>query len=363
MTGSSCDYFARDYFNARARFLDRAKQRGARTARFVVAATGPSNELLSIDTAYLGAARPQQLLIVTSGTHGAEGFAGSAIQQRWLDVSDLALPGDAGVLLVHAVNPFGFAWIRRTNENNVDLNRNALERFPGPANPAYAQLNRWLNPTSTGLDFFWPMALGQLLRMGLAHLKQAIAGGQYDHPRGIFYGGNEPQESITHLQSILSASDFSDVERVLSVDIHTGLGRYATYKVLVDFPEGSPPFRKLEQWYGTDYVNGSRPEKSVSYQVSGGITGLVERCFPAANVFPSVLEFGTVPLPAMIARLRDENRAYFHCPRNSREYERARMRLLAAFCPTDPGWRNRILEQGVRVLRQAQRALADPLGA
>jgi hypothetical protein len=32
-------------------------------------------------------------------------------------------------VLVHALNPFGFAMLRRWNEEGVDLNRNALFRL------------------------------------------------------------------------------------------------------------------------------------------------------------------------------------------------------------------------------------------
>ena len=53
-------------------------------------------------------------------------------------------------VLLHALNPYGFAWLRRVNEHNVDLNRNFL--LPGEAyrgSPAgYAALDPLLNPKS-----------------------------------------------------------------------------------------------------------------------------------------------------------------------------------------------------------------------
>ena len=54
----------------------------------------------------------KKLLIHISGTHGVEGFAGSAIQSALMD-SDAVRDGEApSVMLVHALNPYGFAFVR-----------------------------------------------------------------------------------------------------------------------------------------------------------------------------------------------------------------------------------------------------------
>ena len=48
-----------------------------------------------------------------------------SLQLALLDAPPAPGPGDA-LVLVHVLNPYGMAWLRRTNENNVDLNRNFL---------------------------------------------------------------------------------------------------------------------------------------------------------------------------------------------------------------------------------------------
>src|SRR5213592_2819131 len=80
---------------------------------------------ISIDTAWFGTANPHRVLLHSSGLHGVEGFAGSAIQLQLLN-SLPSLPQDAALIVVHVLNPYGMAWLRRFNENNVDLNRNFL---------------------------------------------------------------------------------------------------------------------------------------------------------------------------------------------------------------------------------------------
>ena len=44
---------------------------------------------------------------------------------------------DLAVMMVHAINPYGFAWLRRTTEEGVDLNRNRT-----PIHPIFIILQR-----------------------------------------------------------------------------------------------------------------------------------------------------------------------------------------------------------------------------
>ena len=137
------------YARARAGFLQAAEGRGLRTVSHPIDARSERGEELSIDVAYLGPESPRSVIAVSSGLHGAEGFAGSAIQHQLLDtqLDGLELAPDCGLLLVHALNPYGFAVVRRVNESNVDLNRNFLRHPEGHvSNPGYEELYDAINP-------------------------------------------------------------------------------------------------------------------------------------------------------------------------------------------------------------------------
>lgn len=355
------DVIPSDYFDGRRRFLAGARLLNAWLQAYPISAPGPQGESLTIDTAYVGAGTPRHLLVVSSGTHGVEGPAGTALQLAYMKQLGARVRNAKGVgaLLVHAVNPYGYACGRRTNEHNVDLNRNALETFPGPPNPAYARLNAWLNPPSPprAVDFFWVHGLGHLLRHGPATIKQAIAGGQYEFPKGIFYGGAGAAESTRRFGEILGDPTFHSVERVIYLDVHTGLGRHGDYKMLVDFAPRSDEFRQMQQWFGARYVQDNRPRRSIAYRVSGGLNGFVARAFPRAAVYPAVLEFGTYPLARIVSVLRTENRAHFYGHRDAARSRRAGAALRATFFPQAPTWRTALVKHGLRVLRQAQTAL------
>lgn len=354
------EYFSADYFAAREQFLTGAQACGAHIASYPLLARGPDNTALTIDTAYLGAPAPRRLLVVTSGTHGIEGFAGSAMQRRLLDtVNVAALAGSAcGLLLIHSLNPYGFAWRRRVNEHNVDLNRNGLEQFPGPANAGYALLNAWLNPQSPPRrDGFLARAAWLSMRHGVGTLKQAIAGGQYAWPRGIFFGGERREESTQRLLEILRSAPLPAAEFILWLDIHTGLGRYGRYKLLTDWPADHAAADAMRQWFGAANVSGNRPDASVAYRVSGGLTELAARTLGTGRLYGAVLEIGTYSVVRMLSTLRDENRAHFYSESAAPQARRAQRAISEMFCPRDRRWRQRVVAHGDAIFSQAQAAL------
>ena len=115
--------FSGNFVQARQRFLAAAGDCGIATLAFPISAQGAQGEDLSMDVAVVGDKDPQNIILLTSGIHGVEGFLGSAVQTAWLQkVGSNQMPlGRTAVVLVHALNPYGFSWIRRANENNVDL--------------------------------------------------------------------------------------------------------------------------------------------------------------------------------------------------------------------------------------------------
>src|SRR4051812_38402055 len=109
----STRFFPESFAQGRDRFREAAQSAGARISSHINPAKGPSGETLSTDTAWFGPSDASRLLLCMAGTHGAEGFCGSGIQTGWLESGLMArLPADTAVLLIHAINPYGFAWVR-----------------------------------------------------------------------------------------------------------------------------------------------------------------------------------------------------------------------------------------------------------
>jgi hypothetical protein len=352
------DFFSPTYTTARQRFRETAKAAGARLDELPLDARGPHGEHLAIDIAWFGAEYPQCVLVHSSGLHGVEGFAGSAIQLQLL-AAPPSLPTDVSVAFLHVVNPYGMAWLRRFNENNVDLNRNFLaadQPFRGAAE-AYRKLNGLLNPATPphALDLFLPRAAYCIARYGFQKLKQAVAEGQYEFPQGLFFGGRQ-QEQATTLVLDWFRRRLAAAKRIFAIDVHAGLGAKGQDTLLTHHDAASPKGQELRRRFG-DRVQ-SWHSSGMAYSIRGGFLDALERELARAAVNGVYQEFGTYKPLRVLHALREENRWHHWGDPRRLDYP-AKRRLIEAFCPRDQAWRTRVVERGEALFRLALAELME----
>ena len=327
------------YGAARAGFLATAANVGARVSSFVHPLTGLREEELAVDVAELGPDDAEPVVLIVSGTHGVEGYCGSALQHQWLGHWSGGRPRATRVVLVHALNPYGFSWQRRVNEDNVDLNRNFVDwTQPVPANAGYDQIADLLVPTEwTGDEQqrTTDALLGLADEWGFPKLQEAITGGQYAHPTGVFYGGTEPVWSHRWLRS-WCAEQLGAARQVDIIDLHTGLGPWGVGELIASAGSGDPLYERAKAlWPDTrSMIDGD----SVSAVLAGDWLAVADQLAPQAEVTPICIEYGTVdPITALQALRAD---AWLHCyggPQGD-EAPAIRNQMLTAFADDDPKW-------------------------
>ncbi len=296
--------FSSSYAQARARFVAASEAKKARLRQFTNPnAQGPNNETLTLDTAWFGPEDAKSVLLNTCGTHGAEGYAGSAAQLDWIENGGPeSLPPGVAVLLVHAVNPFGFAWTLRGTENNVDLNRNWLDHSqPYPENPLYDEIHPLLCPKN--ID---EKAVRRLLTEGARliakhgqwAIEDAISRGQYTHEDGFHFGGTAFEWSTLTLRHIVE-TDLAASEHVAFIDWHTGPVGDGELIFLCFSPPGSSGFRRAEEWWGKNALDASQVDKlwgSKRPTRHGILFWGIEKTLPAQASFAgAVVEFRSSP--------------------------------------------------------------------
>ncbi len=345
------EYFSADYSEAKKRFIDSVKAKNGKLTRLDLDAVDLQNQPLEIDIAWFGSQSPRSVILHSSGLHGVEGFSGSAIQLKLLDYMP-ELPDSVALILVHLLNPYGMAWLRRTNENNVDLNRNYLGKkgaYAG-APSTYAAMNALINPISPpSADFFYTKAIVSILRHGYGSLKQAIAGGQYEYPKGLFYGGNKLQQGLSLYQAWV-AENLPAVKNIVALDVHTGLGKKGDDSLFVDSNMGA--------LHASFYAEAQKERichnytETVAYQIKGGLVALLLDSLPAANIDFILQEFGSYAPIKVFHALREENRCHFYS--NPRELSHpAKQGIKEMFCPHEQQWRSSVLHKGVSLLHSA----------
>lgn len=353
----SVRFFSSDYGLARTRFRTAAERAGFELAAYPIDAKGPDGSALTIDVARKGKVNARRSLVVSSGTHGVEGFFGSAVQLALLErrLSGHVIDSERSIVLVHAINPYGFAWRRRVNEDNIDLNRNFLlpgQPFSG-APPAYGELDALLNPSRppSALEPFLLVAGLKILRHGFAALKSAVAQGQYDFPQGVFFGGHGPSQSqrifTQHAPAWLGTP-----ERVLHLDFHTGLGAWASYALCVDLPVEHPRVAQLKSEFGADNVQSYDP-KGVMYEIRGALGSFLASRFPNTQYDCLLAEFGTYSPLRVLQAMRRENCVHLHARTNAALDARAKQELVEVFCPKADAWRETVVERALSVCDRA----------
>ena len=345
------DPFAGSYAEAREKFLAAAGRAGASLSSHRAPGTGPDGGALHLDAALLGDPAAPKRLVVSSGLHGVEGYCGSACQIAWLRSDGPArLPADLAVLVVHALNPYGFAWVRRFNEDNVDLNRNFLGDFAtAPDNPRYRAVRDALAAHPEDRAARAALAAYRTAE-GEAAYVEAVSGGQYEDPRGIFYGGGRPCWTRTTFESLLRDA-LAGAQQAVLFDIHTGIGDFAERVAFCITPASDPRRAVAERLFG-EAVRGPGLTDDGRIARRGLMMPYLDACNLAPWVLPIGVEFGTYPLHETIEAIRAEAWLHHHGDRASAEGRRIVAALRHAFCPRDDAWETAVLASAAEMFRR-----------
>lgn len=358
--------FADTYAQARQKFLTAAAAAGLQVESRLHPLQGRDGEALAMDVARDGPADAVSLLIVSSACHGVEGFCGSGVQVAALRDSgwrEQAQAKGVAVLYIHGLNPYGFSHLRRTTQENVDLNRNFNDfSRPLPVNEAYREVQPLLLPPE------WPPSADNAAEIGRYVASRgrdayqaAITRGQHEFAQGLFFGGTEACWSNQTLREVLRTHG-RRAARIAWIDIHTGLGPPGVGERIFAARDDKAAVQRARQWWGGD---GKTPVTSIydGSSVSAFLTGMMfnavyDEC-PQADYTGIALEFGTVPLLQTLDALRGEQWLESHPQAAPELAQEIRQAVKDAFYLDTPEWKEQVVAQARDTLFQA----AEGLGA
>jgi hypothetical protein len=356
MAFNCVDSFSHDYPEARAKFRAAAAEAGGALDTVTNPNRGPDGGDLTTDTAWFGPREAERVLVMLSGTHGVEGFCGSGAQVHWLRRGEAGrLPPGLAVLMVHAVNPHGFAWLRRVTEDNVDLNRNWIDFGQGaPANQAYDALHDVFCPADWSAET-QAESEAALRRFAAEHgelmLRDAMSRGQYAHADGLFYGGAGPTWP-RRTQTALYQEHLRQAGKVAIIDYHTGLGPWGFgEQIVVGRPE-SAEFTRAGRWYGAA-ITSPMSGTSTSADIIGDGLSAAAAVLPHAQVTGMALEVGTQSMSKVRNALRADNWLHAHGDPQSPEAAAIKRQIRDAFYGDADDWKGMVAGQSMLVCRQA----------
>ena len=316
---------------------------------------------LYIDNIYIPAEKQKEnLLILTTGVHGMEGYIGAVMLDVFFDEIYPAIDTDkTGVLVVANVNPYGMKYMRRYNENNVDLNRNFIldwDNFDCTTNKDYPEVKKFLQPEGKIGNAFWHEVgfylnlAKEALTKGADKVSDALLTGQYEYDKGVYYGGNGDEKSTAYLKNVFADCLDSDYKNIVHIDIHSGYGpRYnmvifnSVYETMTE--------AETKKAFGYDYVISHDSESF--YATTGDTTDFFYRLAESKDtekeLFSTCFEFGTIGDSFMDSILSlkytvDENRQHWYPTENETTKEVVKENYYELFYPTEKEWREKTVE-------------------
>ena len=353
--------FSQTYREARSKFLGAADAARLDVYSHQHPMLGRDGELLAMDVVREGPAGATSLLLISSACHGVEGFCGSGVQTTLLQDRawrEAAAEARVAVLYIHALNPHGFSWWRRTTQENVDLNRNFHDfSRPLPPNAAYDALASAIVPAS------WPPSEENdavlhdfAAKHGLAKLQEVISGGQYSHPEGVFYGGHNPTWSHLTLRQVLQ-QHATRCTRLGWIDLHTGLGPSGFGERIFACRDDAAALQRARLWWG-DEITSIYDGSSTSAPLQGLMwSAAYEEC-SQAEYTGIALEYGTLPIMEMIDALRADQWLENHPETPAAQRAHIKQQTRDAFYVDTDAWKAQVVAQAIDAAHGAVRGLS-----
>lgn len=346
------DSFAESYAEARGKFLSAASDAGATLCSYGCDdLKGSEGEHLACDVAILGPANADGAALAVTGTHGSEGFAGSAVLHRWL-VSRAQDTHGVKIVLVHAINPWAFSHKTRTTENNVDLNRNFIRDNVGyeRPNPGYDALMPFLHfdPSDAHRSLATYRAYRDYLDRNGWHLENEMLEGQSAHPDGLFYAGKGPEWSNLLFRRIVN-EHLAAVRRIGFVDWHTGVGSFGEVVYLLSDQANAAEHIAACHWWNRAEQEKSAFKSGATPKYRGLLSHAIRQELPDARIAGGVVEFGTADEYAIFRGDCLDRWVRFE-GRHDPCVEQFRDAYKDIMCPRDLSWRRMVLSEGPAIM-------------
>lgn len=315
---------------------------------------------LSIDWMWAEPKVKENLVIISTGEHGIEGYVGAAMMKIFIEEFTPKLnPANTGLLLIHAINPWGMKHRRKVNENNVDLNRNFTYDgvFNPSNNPYFLKLKRLIAPdrpiSSFGMETMriaWG-TIWTLITRGLSTLRYAALLGQYVEPNAMYYGGARHEEQ-TQVMMELFHQALQEYQTVIHLDMHAGYGpRYQMSIILVPLE----PLSSTELSAKFNYPLVLRGDHQEFYATHGDMTEYFYRLqnekYPDKHAFSCAFECGTYG-ESILQEARSlrtmvfESQLYAYGTKNKKTEEKVRHEFEELYFPAELKWREKALADG-----------------
>lgn len=331
-----------------------------------------NNDDLTVDILYSPSRKNKKnMIIISSGVHGVEGYTGSAVQRMIMEefITDETL-ASTGVLFIHSMNPYGFKYNRRVTENNVDMNRNSSSDsgLYKTINTGYPAVNDLINPEgpvntgSIGNIFFEFRSIKKIISASMPVLRQAILQGQYKYPKGVYFGGSEPEPQIKSIAPYITKYA-SGYPVVMILDLHTGYGergKLHPFPNPVEDPKIRGMMEKIFKGYEIDWG-----DTDDFYTVTGDFTNYIEKLLKGVTFIPMVFEYGTLDSQTTVGSIKSlhitllENQGFNYGYKSENDKSEIQNNFKEMYFPKSAAWRTKVISDTRTIMKDLLKRFRD----
>lgn len=359
-------YFPANYVESRDGFLKSINEISGEREVYRWKVPCEFDQDLFVDSVYFPPINAsKRLYILISGTHGLEGYAGSGIQQLFMqEYLNHVNREESGFILIHSLNPFGFKYHRRGTERGVNLNRNCSIQpsfFQAP-NDKSTEFTKLFIPkqavdseTSHMLKRAKTKEDDQVEFDGITldEFVKVVGLGQFQDPQGLEFGGSGPEPQIVSFINLLQKL-IPRYDDIIQLDLHTGLGDRGRLHLLVDGQdEGLHPelFSELLQPNLDSAIYAFTDSRTPGFYKTRGATNnlIAELVNTNQRACALTLEFGTLghDLKAQLEALNSwmlDHQGVCYGYANKEIEAKIKKSYLERFFPSDPQWQLMVLQ-------------------
>jgi hypothetical protein len=247
-------------------------------------------------------------------------------------------------------------FIRKLGEGTPRWIQTGSNSYDANYEKAFKKVKEFLQPTKTMGNIFWHEAgfygsmIKTLLGNGVDSITNALLGGQYENPEGVYYGGVGDEDSTTYVKDVFEKTLKSNYENIIHLDIHSGYG--ARYRMVI-FNSAFDTMTEAETIEMFQYDNVIAVDSEDFYATTGDTTDfyyrLREKMGAKPTLFSTCFEFGTIGdgfIDSVISMKYtvEENQNHWYPYDNKVTSKAIWERYHEMFYPTEKEWREKTIE-------------------
>ena len=195
---------------------------------------------------------------------------------------------------------------------------------------------------------FYASMVKEVVVNGADSISNALLGGQYEYPQGVYYGGAGDEQSTTYVKDVFEWTlGDGNYENIVHIDVHSGYGpRYN----MVIFNSVYETMNEAETKALFRYDNVISYDSESFYATTGDTTDfyyrLKEQMGSDTTLFSTCFEFGTIGdsfLDSIISMKYtiEENQNHWYPTTDKIMNEIVKERYQELFYPTEMEWREK----------------------